>query len=209
MFKILGNTQGSLKWLIIACLLAVALGVGFIGLNQWSTTQDKYVAQANAETLARDINTVCIAEGKLMVNSRDLCTKGEDVLANPTEAIPGPKGEAGTDGHDGLDGTNGTNGVDGQPGTNGVDGKDSVVPGPNGLNGADGINGTNGTDGTDGVDGTNGTDGTDGIDGKDGQSVTYFSWYEPKTGQKYNCVPDPPGSSTFTCTAEPTVKTAP
>jgi len=214
MIKVLGNTQGSLKWLVIACMFAVTLGVGFIGFNQWATTQDKYVAQANAdvaqanaETLAKDISSICQTEGRFVLNNRDLCDKGEDVLANPTAPIPGAKGDKGDRGADGKDGepgivgqdgAPGKDGVDGLPGTNGVDG----IPGTNGLNGADGLNGTNGTDGLNGTNGTNGTDGTNGADGKDGQSVTYFSWTDQNNGKKYNCYPEPAGSSTFTCTAE-------
>ena len=205
MIKVLGNTQGSLKWLVIACMFAVTLGVGFIGFNQWATTQDKYVAQANAdvaqanaETLAKDISNICQTEGRFVLNNRDLCDKGEDVLANPTAPIPGAKGDKGDRGKDGEPGTAGQ---DGAPGKDGVDG----LPGTNGLNGADGLNGANGADGlngTNGIDGLNGTNGADGADGKDGQSVTYFSWTDQNNGKKYNCYPEPAGSSTFTCTAE-------
>ncbi len=176
-----------------------------MAFTSWTTTQDKYIAQsqadtylANAEILAKDIGTVCEKQGTVMVNNKDLCDKGEAVLENPTSAIAGP---AGKDGENGKDGLPGANGKDGVPGVNGKDGP----PGTNGTNGIDGI----GLAGTDGTDGQDGRDGQDGIDGKDGQSVTSFNWSDSKTGQKYNCIPEPEGSSSSTCTAEEPAPPAP
>lgn len=206
----IARTKGGLKWYFFACLLAVAAGVGFVGVNQWSTTQDKYTAQANAEILAQDIQQICQTEGKFVLNNRDLCIKGENVLDNPSAPIAGPKGEPGSNGADGLngaDGAPGTNGQNGEPGTDGVDGTngtngidglngaDSVVPGPQGPVGPQGLPGPQGDPGI------NGSNGTDGAAGEPGQSPSSFSWTDPNSGTSYVCRPEPVGSTTFTCTA--------
>lgn len=207
--RALSKTEGSLKWLFLACLLAVAVGIGFMAFNQWATTQDKYDAQtkadtasANAETLAKEIGSMCSSEGKLMVNNRDLCAKGEEVLENPSAVISGPKGDPG---YNGLDGTNGVDGPPGKDGTNGVDGppgKDGI-DGTNGVDGSAGQDGLNGADGANGTDGTNGTNGTNGADGADGPPPASFTWTDSTSGTKYTCVPDPVGSTTYSCTAGP------
>jgi hypothetical protein len=79
--------------------------------------------------------------------------------------------------------------------------------------------GERGTDGIDGAPGPGPTEemvlaavrtvcadgvckGDKGDPGEPGQSVTSFAWTDPKTNEKYTCIPDPPGSSTFTCTAD-------
>ena len=221
--RALSRTEGSLKWWFFACLLAIAVGIGFMGFNQWATTQDKYVAQANAETLAQDINSICKSEGKFLLNNRDVCNKGADVLENPTAAIAGPKGDPGKDGEPGRDGVDGSNGIDGKngadskvpgpPGTDGTDGSDSTVPGPpgadgtNGLNGADStVPGPQGEQGEPGADSTvPGPQGEQGEQGEPGESPSSFTWTDSKTGAKYTCYPDPVGSTTYACTEEQTV----
>lgn len=231
MIKVLGNTHGSLKWLVIACLLAVALGVGFIGFNQLTTTKDKYTAQANAEVLAQDIKTVCDKEGTFVLNNRDICEKGENVLSNPNEAIPGPKGDQGEKGDKGDKGEAGADSVvPGPKGDKGDAGADSVVPGPKGdtgdtgLNGNPGTNGTNGTNGADstvpgpqgeqgvpgpqGEQGEQGEPGEQGEQGETGPAPTSYTLTDPQ-GTKYTCVQDPVGSTTYSCTAEKPVTPIP
>lgn len=207
--RALTKAEGSLKWWFLACLLALALGIGFMGFNQWSATQDKYVAQSNAETLAKDISTICTTEGKFVINNRDLCDKGADVLENPTSLIAGPKGDPGTPGENGRNGADSTvpgpPGPNGSNGANGVNGTDSKVPGPPGQDGADGSNGTNGADST--VPGPQGATGKQGAKGETGPSPSSFKWTDSKTGTKYTCVPDPVGSTTYTCTEEQTTPT--
>lgn len=207
--KALSRSEGSLKWLFFACLLAIAMGVGFMGFNQWTTTQDKYTAQANQETLAKDIVMVCSTQGKLVVDNRDLCDKGADVLENPTAAIAGPKGEPGLTGDNGKDGADSTvPGPAGKDGKDGLNGADSTVPGPAGKDGTDGQNGADSTvpgpPGGPGADSTvPGPQGEQGKQGEPGQSPSSFTWTDSKTGTKYTCVPDPVGSSTYSCTEEP------
>lgn len=146
------------RWLmflaVVMCLLAVLAGVGILVYDKVSATADKHTAQANAQTLAQDIGTVCAEQGKLMINDRDLCVKGETVLENPTEALPGPKGDKGNPGEPGRDG---------DPGPAGPPGKDSTVPGPVGPAGPQGRPGNDGDDGLAGltVQGPPGSDGDD------------------------------------------------
>jgi hypothetical protein len=80
--------------------------------------------------------------------------------------------------------------------------------------------GAPGKDGTDGKDGTNATPemvlaavqqvcadgacrGEKGDKGEPGQNVTLVDWTDPRTGDKYTCTPNPPGSTTLTCSVEP------
>lgn len=85
--------------------------------------------------------------------------------------------------------------------------------------------GAPGKDGTPGKDGANATPemvlaavqqvcadgacrgekGDPGEKGADGQNVTLVSWTDPRTGDKYTCTPNPPGSTTLTCSVEPGV----
>lgn len=221
--SVFSRSKGSLQWLIVACLLAVAMGIGVVALSQWSTTKDKYTAQANAEVLAQDIVTICESEGKLMVNNRDVCTKGEDVLKDPTAPIPGPKGEQGEKGDKGDPGikgdkgdigATGPKGDTGAPGKNGLNGKDgedgldSTFLGPTGPQGATGPKGDTGATGPQGETGATGPQGEPGTTGPQGEpgpqgekgdppsSITYTDG--PMAG--YTCTANPPGSTTYTCT---------
>lgn len=74
-----------------------------------------------------------------------------------------------------------------------------------------------GAPGKDGVDGQNATpemvavqvaqfcanDNCRGPKGDKGDNVTLVSWTDPRTGDKYTCTPNPPGSTTLTCSVEP------
>ena len=158
------------RWLmfvaVVMCLLAVLAGVGILVYDKVSATAEKNTAQANAQTLGQDILQVCETQGKLMVNDRDLCVKGENVLANPTEALPGPKGDKGNDGEPGPQGIPGATGAKGEPGPLGP-------VGPKGDTGDDGlaglsVRGDNGTDGAQGQAGPAGPQGEQGPAGADG-----------------------------------------
>lgn len=175
------------RWVFLVAALMIIAGLVWNMYMQLSATAEKNTAQANSQTLAQDIQQVCSTQGKLMVDDRDLCAKATQVQENPTEAIPGPKGDPGVDGKNGVDGK---------------DGVASTIPGPPGTSGS------NGKDGADGVDssvpgprGTSGLAGSDGKDGKDGSTPTSFTFTD-KTGTAYTCTPNPPGSSTYTCTTD-------
>ena len=196
------------RWAFLVLAVVIIVGLGWTVYNQMSATADKNTAQANSQTLAQDIQTVCATQGKLMVDDRDLCVKAEQVQQNPTEAIPGPKGDPGAPGRDGADST--------VPGPRGEPGKDSTVPGPTGPPGADstvpGPPGERGADGTDstvpGPAGPTGPAGPPGADstvpgppgpaGPAGPAPSSFTFTD-RTGTTYTCTPNPPGSSTYTC----------
>jgi hypothetical protein len=166
------------RWAFFVAALMIIAGIGWNIYMQYSATHDKNTAQANAQTLAQDIGTVCAEQGKLMINNRDLCVKGETVLANPTEALPGPKGDKGNDGEPGPIGPLGPVGPKGEPGPlgpvgpKGPIGDDGVagltVEGPAGTNGTPGPTGPPGPAGEPGATGPAGPPGPAGADGATG-----------------------------------------
>lgn len=146
------------RWAFFVLALMIAGGLAWMVVDRVVTQADKNTAQANSQTLAQDIQTVCATQGRLMVDDRDLCAKAEQVQQQPTEAIPGPKGDPGKDGADGVDGSPG---VMGPPGPGGP-------PGPNGLDGVDGSAGATGTTGATGLAGATGQPGPAGPQGPPG-----------------------------------------
>lgn len=196
------------RWAFFAIAVIIAVGVGWTVYNQMAANAEKNTAQANSQTLAQDIQTVCASQGRLMVDDRDLCVKAEKVQQNPTEAIPGPKGEKGDPGRDGVDGASivgpkGDSGKDSTvqgpagadsavPGPQGAPGKDSTVPGPPGERGPQGERGADST-----VPGPQGPAGERGPQGEPGSGPSSFSF--TYLGMPYTCTPNPPGSSTYTC----------
>ena len=199
------------RWAFFVLVLVIIFGVGWTVYNQMTANAEKNTAQANSQTLAQDIRTVCASQGRLLVDDRDLCAKAEKVQQNPTEAIPGPKGDPGPPGRDGVDGDTivGPSGVDGKdstvPGPRGEAGADSTVPGPAGPPGADstvpgppgpaGPQGAAGADST--VPGPAGPAGERGPAGEPGSGPSSFTF--TYLGMPYTCTPNPPGSSTYTC----------
>lgn len=118
------------------------------------------------------------------------------------DGTAGQTGAPGTSGTAGTPGTPGTGGTPGGPGPRGVDGPQGP-PGPEGPPGAAGADSTQpgpaGPAGRDGTDGAAGSPGATGPAGQDGQSPESFTFTD-RTGARYTCRPDPPGSSTYTCT---------
>lgn len=200
------------RWAFLVLAVVILLGLGFTVYNQMAATAAKNTAQANSQTLAQDIQSVCDTQGKLLVADRDLCVKAEQVQQNPTEAIPGPKGDQGAPGRDGSNGADGLPGAPGAAGKDGAAGADSTTPGPIGRSGADGIPGIAGEPGPPGPPGEAGPPGAAGPAGPQGEtgpagasgtngaapsSITFSD----KTGTTFTCTPNPPGSSTYTCTS--------
>lgn len=183
------------RWAFLVLALVIIVGLGWTVYNQVAATQDKNTAQANSQTLAKDIQTICAAQGKLLVDDRDLCAKADAVRQAPTEAIAGPKGDPGKDGLPGLPGMDGKdgkpgpsgpmgpigpNGLDatGKPGADGTAGPQgpagapgaaSTIPGPAGPPGAQGEPGPAGADST--VPGPEGPAGPAGPQGEQGRSI--------------------------------------
>lgn len=219
-----------LKWAMGFMGFIVVGGVLFGIFGQLAIIQDKNTAQANSQTLAQDIRTVCDSQGKLMVDDRDLCAKATQVQQSPTEAIAGPKGDPGNDGLPGKTGTAGPAGSEGPTGAKGdkgdigplgpvgaqgnqgVEGIDSTATGPAGPAGADGVPGPMGPPGPAGAEGPAGADSTtpgpEGAKGADGKSPESFTFTDA-TGTGYTCTPVPPGSATYTCTAAPLIGATP
>ena len=126
----------------------------------------------------------------------------DDVDLVPVPGPSGAPGEPGRDGQDGVDGEPGADGADGEPGEPGEDGQ----PGQDGLPGEPGEDGAPGEPGADGAQGQQGEPGRDGVDGQDGRdgqdgapgpppSGWTWTWY----GVTYECLPDAPGSTHYTC----------
>lgn len=149
------------RWAFLVLAVLILGALSFMVYDRIVTTADKNTAQANSQTLAQDIQTICEASGKLLVDDRDLCAKAEKVQQAPTEAIQGPKGEPGRDGVDGPPGPVGSSGPGGPPGPGGPGG-------PGGPPGVDGEGGPPGSDGFDGLNGAPGAAGEPGQDGADG-----------------------------------------
>ena len=176
------------RWAFFVAALMIIAGIGWNIYMQYSATQDKNTAQANSQTLAQDIKRVCEAQGKLLIEDRDLCAKADKVQDNPTEALPGAKGDKGNPGEPGRPGKDsavpgpmGPPGADskvpgpvgpaGKPGDDGMTvqgppGSDSTTPGPPGEPGKDGADST-----VPGPQGPAGPAGPAGADGKDGRGV--------------------------------------
>jgi hypothetical protein len=100
------------RWAFLVLAVLILGALSWTVYDRMATTADKNTSQANTQTLAQDILTVCTSQGKLMVEDRDLCAKATQVQENPTDAIPGPKGDPGVDGKNGLQGARGEPGMD-------------------------------------------------------------------------------------------------
>jgi hypothetical protein len=198
---------------LYAALTGLTAALLLIGVFLWGTAaaQRSEVLASNTVTLAEQVKQAC-ATGQLLVDDRNLCEKANQIAAAPTNLVPGPPGKDGIDGatgspgpqgpkgDTGSTGTQGTAGAAGSAGSSGVNGP----PGPQGEPGPVGAQGPAGADslvpGPPGPQGPQGPAGADGADGSDGKSPTSFTFTD-KTGSKYTCTPNPPGSSTFTCEA--------
>lgn len=162
--------------------LRIALGVAIVALLAWigyslyesnvraaQSAAESEVAKSNSQTLAEDIKTICAQEGKVLLDDRDLCVKATQVQENPTEAIPGPRGDPGVPGRDGEPGPGGPPGPPGGSGPPGPGGPGGP-PGADGASGADGLNGAPGPAGEPGMDGAPGPAGPAGPPGATGPS---------------------------------------
>lgn len=217
------------RWAFFVAALMILAGIGWNIYMQYSANMDKQTAQANSKTLAQDIQTICATEGRLLVGERDVCSKADAVIENPTEAIPGPKGDPGAEGPAGPQGEPGPIGPRGLQGLTGADGEDGAVgatgatgapgedgaqgpagpPGPAGAPGADStVPGPPGPQGEPGPAGPTGPAGADstvpgpaGPQGPAGPAPSSFTFTD-RTGATYTCSPNPPGSTTYTCQSD-------
>lgn len=215
--------------LILAGLVLVLLGVGVYAV--WLASDNHRLAVVNAQygagqeqekkNLAQAAtDTLCQAADQTAAAS-ETCRNLEKAATEPSQGpqgvqgLQGPQGSPGPRGLDGSPGPTGPQGVQGiqgatgpkgdtgnagatgSTGSPGSDGSDSTVPGPPGPQGEPGPVGPVGPPGPAGANGSNGTNG---VDGKDGTSPSSFTFTDT-LGTTYTCTPNPPGSSTYTCTA--------
>jgi hypothetical protein len=122
--------------------------------------------------------------------------------------MPGERGGVGPSGPPGPAGARGVPGPSGSPGPRGPAG----VPGPVGPSGPPGAVGPSGAPGKDGADGKDGAAGEPGPRGEQGErgpageqgprgetGPPPAGWTFTVLGVTYQCAPDEPGSTTYTC----------
>lgn len=223
------DSEARRKRNLYAAAAGLLTGLMLIGSFVWgmAMAQRSEVSASNAVTLAEQVKQAC-ATGQLVIDERNLCSKAESVAAAPAELVPGPPGPKGEDGADGKDGEPGPQGPPGPGGAAGEDGS----PGPAGADGATGPSGADGLNGADGAPGVMGPAGPAGADstvpgppgpagepgadgapgpagpmgpagpaGATGPAPSSFTFTD-RTGQTYTCVPNPPGSTTYTCQSD-------
>lgn len=203
---------------LYAALSGVTAALLLIGVFLWGAamSQSNEVSTSNAQTLAEQVKQAC-STGQLVIDDRNLCEKAAQIAASPTELVPGPPGPRGNDGNDGDTGPTGPAGPPGRDSTVAGPAGPGGPPGPQGDAGTVGATGAQGPQGMAGLDSTvpgpqgpqgvagpagpPGANGTDGDDGDDGQTPTSFRFTD-RTGATYTCTPNPPGSSTYTCSSD-------
>lgn len=163
-----GRRQAWVVALIVLFLASVALNVAM----WWSAHERAMDAEAEAATLAQQVQAECEAGGTLSVDGADLCHKADDVAertegatAEP-EPIPGPSGPPGPQGERGPMGLQGASiiGPQGEQGLQGVQGE----IGPMGTQGIPGLTGPPGETGAAGPAGEAGPAGPQGEPGQQG-----------------------------------------
>lgn len=193
----------------LACVVWLATDYHRISVENASFGE----AQAQEkQSLAEEFTAACVQEEFAQTTAgQNICRKAEQVASEPVSSAAG-----------GVQGPQGIQGAHGPRGPAGQDGAASTVPGPQGIQGIEGAAGAQGIPGLPGAPGVNGEPGPagpqglpgrDGADssvpgpqgvpgpaGTDGTTPTSFKFTDAD-GTKYQCTPDPPGSSTFTCTA--------
>ena len=154
------------RWAFFVLALMIIAGLVWNVYVTLTSTAEKNTAQANSQTLAKDIQSICEQQGKLLVDDRDLCAKATLVQETPSDALPGPKGDKGNDGEPGPLGPVGPVGAKGDQGPPGPLGP----LGPKGDPGDDGLAGltVEGPAGSDGLPGTPGPAGPPGPVGPQG-----------------------------------------
>lgn len=201
----------------LSILLAAALACVV-----WLATDYHRLSQENAsfgavqaqekQTLAEEFTAACAEEDFAQTTAgQNVCRKAEQVASEPvSSAADGAQGPQGVQGAQGPRGPAGQDGAASTvPGPQGIEGPAGIqgIPGIPGIPGAPGVNGEPGPAGPQGVPGRDGADSTvpgpqgiPGVSGANGTTPTSIAFTDAD-GTRYQCTPDPPGSSTFTCTA--------
>jgi len=150
-------------------------------------------SSANAAALAEEVKQAC-TRGDVLVDSQSVCPRANKVADNPTQPLPGPKGDPGERGQRGEPGLPGLTGPAGPAGPKGETG-DPGTPGADGQPGIDGQPGATGKEGPAGQPGTQGVPGPAGERGPGPESWTYTD----ANNITYQCTPYPPGALTYKC----------
>jgi hypothetical protein len=182
------------NWLALAAAGVIGVLVVVISVQIHALGEQLRQAQEDSHVLADQVERM-----------------GGTPLVSPAPGPTGARGPVGPTGPQGEPGPQGTAGSDGEPGPSGRPGKDGA-PGPAGTPGAQGSPGPKGEPGET-VTGPPGPRGEKGADGKDGHAGPKGEQGEPgprgpaptgwtftHLGVTYRCEPDPPGSTTYTCT---------
>ncbi|MEA5454464.1 collagen-like protein [Sinomonas sp. JGH33] len=182
-------------------LVAAAIAAVLFGLAAaWLAVDNQRLAAAQTaekQSLAQEFAAACQRDDFADTTAgRNICRKAQDVAQSPA---PGPAGPAGRDGIDGKDGAQGPAGAPGTPGPQGSPGAQGPA-GADGATGQQGPPGQQGAAGPPGPQGGPGPAGATGPPGPAGPAPASFTFVDA-SGRTYTCTPDPPGSTTYTCTA--------
>jgi len=213
-----------LAFLSLFLLAAVAVAV-------WLAVDNSRLASVNAvygatqqqekQNLAAEFEAACkTADFAETPAGSNICRKATAVAAEPgtqqpgpqgaqgLQGIPGPlgpigpagpKGDTGLAGIIGAMGSAGAAGAPGIPGPQGLTGLTGAV-GPHGEQGPKGDPGAPGPPGEPGPQGPPGPAGANGTNGTNGTAPSSITFTD-RTGTTYTCTPNPPGSSTYTCSS--------
>lgn len=183
-------------WLLpLAVALVFAALVAALMVQIHSVQEQVRVAQRDSAVLAGQVERL----GGVPLVSPSAGPRGERGAVGP-QGEPGPSGPPGPKGATGKPGKAGSPGPVGPAGPQGPKGErgDRGEPGPTGSPGPKGDPGKDGKDGRDGKDGAQGPQGSPGPAGPPPSKWTYTD----ALGRVYECTPDSPGSTHFTCKPE-------
>lgn len=200
----------------VFCLYLAMDNAGLASANRaYGNTQ-----QQEKQNLAAEFEAACkTADFQQTTAGANVCRKAEKVAADSSTPPSGPQGIQGAQGIQGIPGPLGPQGPKGDAGLAGVIGSmgGQGAPGPKGEQGLTGLTGATGAKGDPGPKGDTGAQGPAGpvgasgqpgpqgpagANGTNGSGPSSFTFTD-RTGMTYTCVPNPPGSSTYTCSGGP------
>lgn len=182
------------NWLLVAAVAVIGVLVVIISIQINALGEQLRKAEEDSHALADQVEQL----GGVPLVSPSPGPPGERGEPGPTgppgATIVGPRGPAGPSGppgRDGKDGAQGPAGAAGSPGPRGEPGE--TVTGPPGPRGEPGKDGADGKDST--------VPGPQGERGPAGPPPSGWT-YTDHLGFKYQCTPNEPGSTTYTCKPE-------
>jgi hypothetical protein len=188
------------NWLLVAAAAVIGVLVVVISMQIHALGEQLRQAESDSAVLSDQVKRM----GGVPLVSPSAGPPGERGPVGPAgqtvmgpRGLPGPTGPPGPAGRDGKPGKDGAVGLQGVPGLKGDPG--ATVTGPPGAKGDAGVNGKDGQDGKDGSAGPKGEQGEPGPRGETGPAPS--SWTFTYLGLTYQCTPDEPGSTTYTCKA--------